>query len=474
MKILVPEDFSFTQDVYDLSVAFFPKETVSCETVSDTRSGTEIVFELPDGTRSLALPEIDSYPDRLAAKNYVKKETYRMLSRASGRTLPWGTLTGIRPVRLVEMYTKEGMDREGVFRYFREHFFTDERKIRLCQDIYDLETDVLSSFDYEKGYSLYIHIPFCPTRCSFCSFASHPIDRYRGMIGAYLDGLEKELSSIAEMTRGVPLHTVYIGGGTPTALAETEMSRLLDSIGRMFPFDSLREYTVEAGRPDSITREKLKIIRDHGVSRISINPQTMNDRTLERIGRKHTADDIRRAYGEARELGMDHINMDLILGLPGEGPEEVACTLDEIEKLDPDTLTVHSLAIKRAARLGAMRETYLANAGEESAPIMEMAYERARRMKMRPYYLYRQKQMAGNFENVGFAHDGKAGLYNILIMEEKQTILSAGAGAVSKIRTGVGEDYLRLPNPKDAGQYLERLDDLIARRAEVLERIYQS
>ena len=474
MKILVPEDFSFTQDVYDLSVAFFPKEQVSAEPVSGECPRTEIVFDLPGGTRTLSLPDIDRYPGRLEAKNYVKKETYRMLSDASGRTLPWGTLTGIRPVRLVEMYTNEGMDREGVFHYFRDHFFTDERKIRLCQEIYDLETEVLSSFDYEKGYSLYIHIPFCPTRCSFCSFASHPIDRYAGMVGTYLDGLEKELSSIAEMTKGVPLHTVYIGGGTPTALSEADLSRLLDHIGRTFPFDDLREYTVEAGRPDSITRAKLQILRDYGVSRISINPQTMNDETLVRIGRKHTAEDIRRAYGEARELGMDHINMDLILGLPEEGIDEVAYTLDEIEKLAPDTLTVHSLAIKRAARLGAMRETYLANASGESGPIMDMAYERAERMKMKPYYLYRQKQMAGNFENVGFAHDGKAGLYNILIMEEKQTILSAGAGAVSKIRTGEGEDYLRLPNPKDAGQYLSRLDELISRRTEALSRIYQS
>ena len=285
----------------------------------------------------------------------------------------------------------------------------------------------------------------------------------------YLDALCKELDYVADRFRDKKLNTVYIGGGTPTTLEPYQLDRLLTRIQSKFDTEHLQEFTVEAGRPDSITREKLQVMKEFPVTRISVNPQTMNQKTLDVIGRKHTVEDTVNIFHMARELGFDNINMDLIIGLPGEGKEEVAHTLQEVENLHPDSLTIHSLALKRATRLNLFKDKYEEMSFENSQEIMEMTQQCAGNMGMGPYYLYRQKNIAGNFENVGYAEVDKAGIYNILIMEEKQTILAAGAGASTKF-VFASDHIERVENVKDVKQYIERIDEMIERKRIFMEK----
>ena len=281
----------------------------------------------------------------------------------------------------------------------------------------------------------------------------------------YLDALLLEMAECRSCFPGKTLHTVYIGGGTPTTLSPAQLDRLLSAVEKHFDLSHVMEFTLEAGRPDSITREKLEAIRTHPVTRISVNPQTMNQKTLDLIGRRHTVEDTVRAYDMARSAGFDNINMDLIVGLPGEGPEEVDTTMRRIEELDPDDVTVHALALKRAARLALHMDEYEKKISfQASDQIMDRCEEGCSRLFMTPYYLYRQKNMAGNFENVGYAKDGKAGLYNILIMEEVECILALGASGSTKIVHGDGR-IERIENVKDIRNYLERTDEMISRKA---------
>ena len=283
------------------------------------------------------------------------------------------------------------------------------------------------------------------------------------IVDAYLDSIEKEIDYVAEAFKDKKLNTIYIGGGTPTTLEPDQLERLLSKIENSFNLSFLQEWTVEAGRPDSITREKLKTIKRHPVTRISINPQTMKDETLELIGRRHTVLQVKDAFLLAREEGFDNINMDIIVGLPQETKEDVENTLEEIKKLGPDNLTVHSLAIKRAARLNTQKEEYAGMKSVNSESTMELTQDAAEEMGMKPYYLYRQKNMTGNMENVGYAKPGKEGIYNILIMEEMQTIVALGAGAITKAVYPNGR-IERCENVKDIKTYLEKTDEMIERK----------
>ena len=293
---------------------------------------------------------------------------------------------------------------------------------------------------------------------------------------SYLDALVKEIRAIGRMAQGRYPDTVYIGGGTPTTLEPEQLRRLLTEITVNFDLSHTVEFTVEAGRPDSITEEKLSVLKEFPVTRISINPQTMQQKTLDLVGRKHTVEDIRTAYTMARQLGFDNINMDLIAGLPGEDAADMADTLSQIEAMHPDSLTVHSLAIKRAAKFG--QEGRTMDLHSEISQMVDAAAKSAERMGLKPYYLYRQKNIAGNFENVGYAELDKAGIYNILIMEEKQTILAAGAGASTKIlldtpiRTEKGKeiDLVHVENVKNITEYIDRIDEMIERKEEWLWR----
>ena len=403
-------------------------------------------------------------PERKAYRNRVAREIYRVLARETGTTLPWGILTGVRPTKLVYEGLEDGESAESIAAGLREEYLVSEEKIATSLQVATRERDILHGMNYREGYSIYIGIPFCPTTCHYCSFTSYPLERFGKLTDAYLDALTKELEYLGTCMPGKKLQTVYIGGGTPTSLSAEQLERLLTAVRTYLPMENCIEYTVEAGRPDSITERKLKVLRDYGVTRISINPQTMQQRTLDLIGRRHTVQQIVDAMHMARELGHDNINMDIIIGLTGECPDDVRDTLAQIAKLQPDSLTVHTLARKRAARLTTQKEDY---EGMEAQGVTEMLAESirfCREQEYLPYYLYRQKNMAENLENVGYARFGKEGIYNILIMEEKQTILAAGAGAMSKFVFYDEDRIERVENVKSLTDYIERIDEMIERK----------
>ena len=401
--------------------------------------------------------------ERPEVKSVLKSLIYTLLRERTGQDLPWGDLTGIRPVKIAMGQLLQGKTNAQIARYMRERYHVSVPKSALAVMIANKEKYLLDQLDHANGYSLYIGIPFCPSICLYCSFSSSPLALWKGEVDAYLDALEKEMEQSAFLFEGKELQSIYIGGGTPTTLEPDQMDRLLTMIERCFDLSKVREFTVEAGRPDSITREKLQVMRAHGIGRISINPQTMNQKTLDLIGRMHTVEEIIGTFHTARELGFDNINMDLIIGLPGEGLEEVRHTMDELGKLDPDSVTVHALALKRAARLTRLFEDYKDISFQASNEIMDLTMHANEERGLAPYYLYRQKNIAGNFENVGYAKSGKECLYNILIMEEVQSILALGAGGSTKLVYADGH-IERIENVKDIRSYIDRIDEMIERK----------
>ena len=427
-----------------------------------------LVFQDSDG-QILAKREqqVEYEADRKATKNVLKSMLYELLRDDTGQDLPWGNLTGIRPTKIPMALLEQGWKNTEIADYMRKTYYTSNEKTALSIMIANRERHILKDINYEDGYSLYVGIPFCPSICLYCSFSSSPLSVWKNKVDTYLDALCKEIEACARIYRNRKLDTIYMGGGTPTTLEPYQMDRLLTKIEECFDRSYLKEFTVEAGRPDSITREKLEVLRKHGISRISINPQTMNQSTLDIIGRRHTVEQTVEAFHLARELGFDNINMDLIVGLPGEEYEQVEHTMKEVTALDPDSITVHSLAVKRAARLNMFKDQYKEMTFTNNQQIMEMTARYAYQAGHSPYYLYRQKNMAGNFENVGYAKPDSAGIYNILIMEEKQSILALGAGATSKKVSG--ELIERTENVKDIKNYVERIDEMIERKRLLME-----
>lgn len=425
---------------------------------ANEKPGQEEVKEIPGETIQV------DFSDRVRTKNQLKQMLYRMLCDYTKRTLPWGNLTGIRPTKIPMKLLEEGKSREEIYRYMKDTYLASDEKIELATDIAERENAILKKIDYDNGYSLYIGIPFCPTTCLYCSFTSYPLVSWKNRVDAYLDALEKEIDYTAAKFYHKHLNSIYIGGGTPTTLEPYQLDRLIRKIKCSFDLSDCLEFTVEAGRPDSITREKLMAIREYPVTRISVNPQTMNQETLDIIGRRHTVEQTKEAFHLARELGYDNINMDLIVGLPGEDIHMVERTLEQVRELAPDSITVHSLAVKRAARLNIFKEKYQEMSFENNQEIMDLTMKTAYEMGMGPYYLYRQKNMKGNFENVGYAKVDKAGIYNILIMEEKQPIIALGAGGSSKLVFDHGQRIERVENVKDVSNYISRIDEMIERK----------
>lgn len=418
----------------------------------------------------ISIPIAD-YEDRKETKNALKRGLYQMLSGYTKQQLPWGNLTGIRPTKIPMNLLEEGKDEAEITQYMKETYFASDEKIKLSIDIAKRELELLHKLDYENGYSLYIGIPFCPTTCLYCSFTSYSLAAWKNRVDDYLTALEKEIDFTAVKFAHKKLNTIYIGGGTPTTLSASQLDRLIRKIKCSFDLSNLVEFTVEAGRPDSITREKLLVLRQHGISRISINPQTMKQETLDLIGRHHTVEQTIESFHMARELGFDNINMDLIVGLPGESLTDVADTMEVLRGLDPDNITVHSLAIKRAARLNIYKDLYQQFQIVNTKEHIDLTAKVAQEMGLSPYYLYRQKNMAGNFENVGYAKPGKAGVYNVLIMEEKQTIMALGAGATTKFVFEHATRMERTENVKDITNYLARTDEMIDRKVKKMEEI---
>ncbi len=401
-------------------------------------------------------------------KKECKLSIYQDLCDYTGKTLPWGNLTGIRPTKLAMGMLAEGKEDAEIVAWLKAAHAVSDEKAQLSLDIARREKAILDRLHYEDGYSLYIGIPFCPTTCLYCSFTSYPIAVWRKRVDEYLQALFQEIDFVAETYKNKILDTVYIGGGTPTTLEAAGLDRLLQYVRDKFDFRQVTEFTVEAGRADSITREKLDVLKKHSVTRISVNPQTMKDETLKYIGRQHTVAQVKDAFWLAREAGFDNINMDIILGLPGELESDLQNTIHEICKLNPDSLTVHSLAVKRASKLSQWIEENGIATLRNTDSTMDIAQKGAYALEMKPYYLYRQKNMSGNFENVGYAREGKYGIYNILIMEEKQTIVACGAGSISK-RVYPDGRIERCENVKDVASFIERIDEMIERKRKLLE-----
>lgn len=400
-----------------------------------------------------------------ALKKLFKRKLFLLLQKYTGKIIPWGILTGIRPAKLVNELLDEGTGEERILRILVENYYVTGNKARLLLATAVNQRELLMDSD-TKSISLYIGIPFCPTRCLYCSFSSSTIGQYMKSVDRYLDALLKEIAhaSVLIKSKGLKIESVYIGGGTPTSVSSAQLGRLLRGIEDILDLTCLKEYTLEAGRPDTIDAHKLSVIKNSRVSRISINPQSMNSSTLEIIGRNHTPADVEKAFYTARELGFDNINMDVICGLPGEDAGMFEATMYKISRLKPESLTVHTMAIKRASRLTMEIDNYsLQKEYQQVAGMVESAREFAAAMGLEPYYLYRQKNILGNLENVGYSKRGRESLYNIQIMEERQSIFACGAGAVSKF-VFADNRIERSFNVKSVEEYLNRIDEMLLRK----------
>lgn len=376
----------------------------------------------------------------------------------------WGSLSGVRPTKLTTRCLLGGGTAADADRLLRERYHVSPARRRLCVEASLATAEAVKRLE-PNDVSVYIGIPFCPTRCIYCSFVSASTEKTAGLLPQYLDALIRELETVGRLlaASGRRVRTLYIGGGTPTTLSTPQLRRLMDAIRTHFDLSGLIEYTVEGGRPDTLDDEKLRVLREGGCDRMSINPQTMNDAVLRAVGRRHTAAQTVEAFEAARRAGFDGINMDLIAGLPGDTPESFAASLDAVLALAPSNVTVHTLALKRGAEL-AMRQLTLPSA-EDVRQMLQYAERALRERGYAPYYLYRQKYMSGSFENVGWCKPGYAGLYNIYMMEELHSILSLGGGAMTKINLPDGT-LERFHNPKFPQQYLARLDDVLAQKAQ--------
>ena len=397
-----------------------------------------------------------------AARRLVRQTMYDLCREVTGIHPPWGSLTGIRPTHLMQEAISRGLDETAAKHYVIDTFDVTQEKADLLWEIAQVQGRLPAPED--RWMDVYIGIPFCTTRCTYCSFSSGELGRGK-LVEPYLEALFREMDESCRIIAdsGRQLRAVYVGGGTPTSLDEDQLRRLLDRM--MLRFPGAMEYTVEAGRPDTITPGKLAAIRDAGVGRISINPQTMNDETLRIIGRAHTAQQVVDAYAMAREANIRHINMDVIAGLPGESTEDFAHTMDWALRLKPESLTVHTLAIKRATRLHF--EKYRIPTGVEASAMVDLGLATARQLGLEPYYLYRQKNMAGNLENIGYALPGHACQYNVDIMEETTHILALGAGGISK-RIYEDEGHIgRAPNVANIEHYIARVDEMTGRKREL-------
>ena len=409
-------------------------------------------------------------------KNSLRRFLFLCLKDITKDIYPWGILIGIRPSKIALKLIKEGNTEEEVIEIFKEKYLAHEDKARLCIEVAKAEERIVNKD--KNNVAIYIGMAFCPTKCLYCSFTSNPIGVYRKMVNPYLEALTKEIRGISEYVKekNLNIESVYFGGGTPTSVGDEEFSLVMKEIYSNFIMNNkVKEFTVECGRPDTLNFNKLKTMKDCNVDRISINPQTMNDKTLKLIGRTHSSGDIKEKFKMARELGFDHINMDIIVGLPGETHEDMINTKNQLIELKPDSITVHGLALKRGSR---MYEEFILKKGIEITSQDEIIkmYEESRKLAealdLLPYYMYRQKNMVGNLENLGYAKEGKECIYNIQMIEERQTTIALGAAAVSKV-IFLEEDRLeRFPNLKDLHEYITRIDEMIERKKKLLDTLY--
>ncbi len=412
---------------------------------------------------------------RMKAKNETVRLRRRILQQSLYRAAlphldvlpPWGALAGVRPTKLTTSQLLAGGSTASADKLLKEVYYVTPKRRALALDCSAATLRAVEK-TASGDISLYIGIPFCPTRCAYCSFVSRSVGKRTELLEPYLEALYRELRLTGQLLResGKRVRSVYVGGGTPTTLSAAQMATLLDTLRECIDLSGCLELTVEAGRPDTLTQEKLQVIHDHGADRVSINPQTMDDPVLRACGRPHTAQDVENAYRQAVDAGFRDINMDLIAGLPMDSYESFCRSLDRVTALRPTNITVHTLALKKGADLYERRENL--PSGEEVARMVEYANERLTALGYRPYYLYRQKYMSGSFENVGWSRDGRDCVYNIYMMEETHSILSLGGGGITKVNLPDGT-LQRFPNPKFPEQYIEMLPSVLEQKKELFK-----
>lgn len=396
----------------------------------------------------------------------LKLAFYQAGTALLGRELPWGALTGVRPVKLPTRDLREGFSPKQAQARLQERYHVSPMRAQMAVDCAQASRAAELSLAPDQ-VSVYVGIPFCPTRCAYCSFVSADVGKTLKLVDPYVELLLEELDAAAAVLRrlGLQVRSFYMGGGTPTVLSAPQLDRVLSACREKLPLAACTEYTVEAGRPDTITQEKLKVLKACGVGRISINPQTLEDQVLEAIGRRHSSQDIIEAFELARATGFDCINMDLIAGLPQDNFYGFYASLVRVLELEPENVTIHTLALKKGSRL--MEDGSALPCGEETAAMLDFSIEALHGNGFRPYYLYRQKYMSGALENVGWTQPGRESLYNIVMMEELQSVLSLGAGGVTKLIRPGGQEILRLANPKYPQDYLSAREKILGQKAEL-------
>ena len=404
-------------------------------------------------------------PEKRQISDLVKKSVFFACKKLSDMPTPWGISTGIRPAKTARMMLDENKTDEEILRYMEEEFFVTPKKARLSLDVAKTEFELLKNRE-ENTVSLSLGVPFCPTRCAYCSFISQAVAHNQKFVKPYVEALLKEIEATARMSEsfGYKAETIYFGGGTPTTLSPDDLDRLIKRVKSCFDVTALREFTVEAGRPDTFSDEMLAVLWENGVNRISINPQTMNQKTLDKIGRRHSVEDTIRAFEMTKKYDFS-INADLIAGLPDESTEDFKKTVEAVCALSPHAVTVHTMYLKRAARL--ISDFEKLRFAKDMDSMVQLSYDYLTEKGYNPYYLYKQKNTLGNLENVGFSKQGHESLYNIFIMEEIQTILAMGGGASTKMVKGGRIE--RVFNPKEASDYINRIDEIIEKKKAALE-----
>ncbi|MCL1948893.1 MAG: coproporphyrinogen dehydrogenase HemZ [Turicibacter sp.] len=407
-----------------------------------------------------------------AAPEKTRKYAYlscyaKLLEEYTGQAQSWGLLNGMRPTKLVHSLKKSGQQDHQVREFMESEYLPSPEKMDLLLEVANRQLEVIPDlYSLEKEVSIYIGIPFCPTRCAYCTFAAYAMEPFKKWVEPFVQTLIKEIEGVGRYLKkqNIQVTSIYFGGGTATSLGTEQLKAVMDAVhGHLAAFESVREITMEAGRPDTITPEKLELIKAYGIKRISINPQTYHQKTLDTIGRHHSVQDILDKYEMAKGLGIENINMDLIVGLPGEGPKELAYSLKQTAKLQPESLTIHMLAYKRKSKLTKERGLYTTATKEEINEMGRMTYEFAKSNDYVPYYLYRQKNISGNMENIGYSKAGQESIYNIVMMEEAQNVLGFGVGASSKYLIGTS-----VHNPRDIKTYLDTYENYIEKKIQVL------
>ncbi len=477
--ILATVNHSFKYELEKLCRIFMPYEPIRFEE-QIPESDEYILTELKKETKTTTLlakvviggkeyknsckilNTIENYTDQCELNLAVM--LYRCFVTLTGYTSAWGILTGVRPAKLYSKLTRE-IGKEATNNYFKNSLCVSDGKIDLCNTTFKTEEKIIN-LSKPNSFSLYVSIPFCPTRCAYCSFVSHSVTQAGKLVDEYLRLLKQELVLTAKKVRenNLRLETIYIGGGTPTTLSDIQLKDLILCIKENFDLSVLREFTVEAGRPDTITLEKLQVLKELGVDRISINPQTLNDEVLQNIGRAHTTQQFYDAYNLAKQIGFKVINTDLIAGLPGDSFESFKHTVDSIIALDPENVTVHTLSLKRSSNMSANKLFPDISLGQVALKMVDYARENLQKASIVPYYMYRQSKTVGNLENVGYAKTGTEGLYNIYIMDETHSILACGASAVTKLREPNGPYIERIFNFKYPYEYISRFNEIIERK----------